>query len=58
MSIAGNLAETVIDEAGNREKKTSIVETTVGRALLQEILPEGVEIEYGSGDMFQQPPGE
>ncbi|GHD75646.1 DNA-directed RNA polymerase subunit beta' [Luteimonas padinae] len=36
------IAETVIDEEGNREKKTSIVDTTVGRALLAEILPEGL----------------
>src|SRR5690554_2907488 len=36
------IAETVIDEEGNREKKTSIVETTVGRALLAEILPAGL----------------
>ena len=36
------ITETVIDEEGNREKKTSIVDTTVGRALLAEILPEGL----------------
>ncbi|WP_024891236.1 DNA-directed RNA polymerase subunit beta' [Luteimonas huabeiensis] len=36
------IAETVIDEEGNREKKVSIVDTTVGRALLAEILPEGL----------------
>src|SRR5690606_26576937 len=30
------------DEEGNREKKSSIVDTTVGRALLAEILPEGL----------------
>ncbi|MBD7987800.1 DNA-directed RNA polymerase subunit beta' [Luteimonas sp. Sa2BVA3] len=36
------ISETVIDEEGNREKKTSIVDTTVGRALLAEILPEGL----------------
>src|SRR5690554_1342527 len=36
------IAGTVIDEEGNREKKTSIVDTTVGRALLAEILPEGL----------------
>ncbi|GGK00707.1 DNA-directed RNA polymerase subunit beta' [Luteimonas terricola] len=33
---------TVIDEDGNPQKKTSIVDTTVGRALLAEILPEGL----------------
>ncbi|AKC86022.1 DNA-directed RNA polymerase subunit beta' [Pseudoxanthomonas suwonensis] len=36
------IAETVTDEEGNREKKVSIVDTTVGRALLAEILPEGL----------------
>ncbi|MEN1973124.1 DNA-directed RNA polymerase subunit beta' [Luteimonas sp. MJ204] len=36
------ITETVIDEEGNREKKTSIVDTTVGRALLAEILPDGL----------------
>jgi DNA-directed RNA polymerase subunit beta' len=36
------ISETVVNEDGSREKKTSIVETTVGRALLQEILPEGL----------------
>ncbi|WP_133000731.1 DNA-directed RNA polymerase subunit beta' [Luteimonas arsenica] len=36
------ITETVIDEEGNRQKKTSIVDTTVGRALLAEILPEGL----------------
>ena len=36
------ISETVIDEDGGREAQTSIVETTVGRALLAEILPEGL----------------
>jgi len=36
------ITETQIDGNGNREKKTSIVDTTVGRALLAEILPEGL----------------
>ncbi|QDW67292.1 DNA-directed RNA polymerase subunit beta' [Luteimonas granuli] len=36
------ISETLIDEAGNRTGKTSIVDTTVGRALLAEILPEGL----------------
>ncbi|RXQ98577.1 DNA-directed RNA polymerase subunit beta' [Pseudoxanthomonas composti] len=36
------ISETVIDEDGGREKKTSIVDTTVGRALLAEILPDGL----------------
>ncbi|TWG88513.1 DNA-directed RNA polymerase subunit beta' [Luteimonas sp. J16] len=36
------VTETVIGEDGSREKKTSIVDTTVGRALLAEILPDGL----------------
>jgi DNA-directed RNA polymerase subunit beta' len=36
------ISEMVIDEDGGRENKTAIVDTTVGRALLQEILPEGL----------------
>ena len=31
-----------MDEDGSRSEKTSIVDTTVGRALLAEILPEGL----------------
>jgi len=34
--------ELVIEEDGSREYKTAIVDTTVGRALLQEILPVGL----------------
>ncbi len=34
--------EMVIEEDGSREYKTAIVDTTVGRALLQEILPVGL----------------
>lgn len=36
------ITETVVAEDGSRSKKTSIVDTTVGRALLAEILPEGL----------------
>src|SRR5690606_14561918 len=36
------IAETVVAEDGERSRKSSIVETTVGRALLAEILPEGL----------------
>ncbi|MFT3754333.1 MAG: DNA-directed RNA polymerase subunit beta' [Pseudoxanthomonas sp.] len=34
--------DTVIAEDGSSERKTAIIETTVGRALLKEILPEGL----------------
>ncbi|MBP3984726.1 DNA-directed RNA polymerase subunit beta' [Pseudoxanthomonas helianthi] len=36
------ITETVIAEDGSRSRKTSIVDTTVGRALLAEILPDGL----------------
>src|SRR5689334_7028746 len=40
--IKVRIRETVIDEQKQRSEKTSIVETTVGRALLAEILPVGL----------------
>ncbi len=36
------ITEVVADEEGNKQNKTSIVDTTIGRALLAEILPEGL----------------
>jgi len=36
------ISGTVIDEDGGRSQQTSIVDTTIGRALLAEILPEGL----------------
>ncbi|MCY7354059.1 MAG: DNA-directed RNA polymerase subunit beta', partial [Lysobacter sp.] len=36
------ISETVIDEDGTRTPRTSIIDTTIGRALLAEILPEGL----------------
>ncbi|MFK3651263.1 DNA-directed RNA polymerase subunit beta' [Lysobacter enzymogenes] len=36
------ITETVIAEDGTRSQKTSVVDTTVGRALLREILPDGL----------------
>jgi len=36
------ISETVIAEDGSKSKLTSIVDTTVGRALLREILPDGL----------------
>jgi DNA-directed RNA polymerase subunit beta' len=36
------ISETLADDDGNRQARTSIVDTTVGRALLAEILPEGL----------------
>ncbi|MFT3896788.1 MAG: DNA-directed RNA polymerase subunit beta' [Thermomonas sp.] len=36
------ISETVVGEDGSRTRKTSVVDTTVGRSLLAEILPEGL----------------
>ena len=36
------ITEVVTDEEGNKQNKSSIVDTTIGRALLADILPEGL----------------
>jgi DNA-directed RNA polymerase subunit beta' len=36
------ITETVVADDGSRSRQTAIVDTTVGRALLQEILPDGL----------------
>ncbi|MFX5393156.1 hypothetical protein ABTD32_19335, partial [Acinetobacter baumannii] len=36
------ITETVIAEDGSRGEQTRVVDTTVGRALLREILPDGL----------------
>ncbi|MBS0566133.1 MAG: DNA-directed RNA polymerase subunit beta' [Proteobacteria bacterium] len=43
--IKVRLVETQVGEDGGRTKKSSIVETTVGRSLLAEIIPEGLPFE-------------
>jgi len=48
------ITETVIAEDGSREKKTSIVDTTVGRALLAEILPEGLPFALANTDLTKK----
>ncbi|PJJ95645.1 DNA-directed RNA polymerase subunit beta' [Lysobacteraceae bacterium NML91-0213] len=48
------ISETVIDEEGNREKKTSIVDTTVGRALLAEILPDGLPFALANTELTKK----
>ncbi|HEX7769272.1 MAG TPA: DNA-directed RNA polymerase subunit beta', partial [Dokdonella sp.] len=45
------IAEVVTDEAGNKQKTTSIVDTTVGRALLAEILPEGLSFALANTEL-------
>lgn len=48
------ITETVIDEEGNRSKKTSIVDTTIGRALLAEILPEGLPFALANTELTKK----
>src|SRR3546814_13118495 len=45
---------TVTDEDGNKQKKASIVDTTVGRALLAEILPEGLPFELANVELTKK----
>ncbi|MCL7715892.1 DNA-directed RNA polymerase subunit beta' [Stenotrophomonas mori] len=42
------------DEDGNKVSKSSIVETTVGRALLSEIMPEGLPFELCNTEMTKK----
>ncbi|GAB2504756.1 DNA-directed RNA polymerase subunit beta' [Lysobacter humi (ex Lee et al. 2017)] len=48
------ITETVVGEDGERTKRTSIVDTTVGRALLQEILPEGLPFELANTELTKK----
>jgi DNA-directed RNA polymerase subunit beta' len=48
------ITEVVTDEAGAKQKKTSIVDTTVGRALLSEILPEGLPFALANTEMTKK----
>ncbi|WP_133501849.1 DNA-directed RNA polymerase subunit beta' [Cognatilysobacter terrigena] len=48
------ITQTVIAEDGTRSKQTSIVDTTVGRALLQEILPEGLPFELANTELTKK----
>ncbi|HSX65799.1 MAG TPA: DNA-directed RNA polymerase subunit beta', partial [Pseudoxanthomonas sp.] len=48
------IAETVLEEDGSRQKKTSIVETTVGRALLAEILPDGLPFALANTELTKK----
>ncbi|MEE7546014.1 DNA-directed RNA polymerase subunit beta' [Xanthomonas sp. Kuri4-1] len=48
------ITEMDIDAEGARSKKTSIVDTTVGRALLSEILPEGLPFALANTEMTKK----
>lgn len=48
------ITETVIAEDGTRSQKTSVVDTTVGRALLREILPEGLPFALANTELTKK----
>jgi DNA-directed RNA polymerase subunit beta' len=48
------ISETVVAEDGSRSAQTSIIDTTVGRALLQEILPEGLPFALANTELTKK----
>ncbi|MFT4196937.1 MAG: DNA-directed RNA polymerase subunit beta', partial [Pseudoxanthomonas sp.] len=48
------ITETVIGEDGGRQKKTSVVDTTIGRALLAEILPDGLPFALANTELTKK----
>ncbi|ROU07177.1 DNA-directed RNA polymerase subunit beta' [Lysobacter enzymogenes] len=48
------ITETVVAEDGTRSQKTSVVDTTVGRALLREILPEGLPFALANTELTKK----
>ena len=48
------ITETVVAEDGSRSQQTSIVDTTVGRALLREILPEGLPFALANTELTKK----
>ena len=46
--------ETTIDEEGNKTRKPTIVDTTVGRALLAEILPDGLPFALANTELSKK----
>ncbi|WP_407354281.1 DNA-directed RNA polymerase subunit beta' [Luteimonas sp. R10] len=48
------ITETVIDDDGNKERRSSVVDTTVGRALLAEILPDGLPFALANTELTKK----
>ncbi|WP_369039772.1 DNA-directed RNA polymerase subunit beta' [Stenotrophomonas maltophilia] len=48
------ITEVVTDEDGNKQNKSSIVDTTIGRALLAEILPEGLPFALANTELTKK----
>jgi DNA-directed RNA polymerase subunit beta' len=51
------LSDRVIDDAGGKQARTRLMETTVGRALLSQILPEGLPFEMINRDLTKKSVG-
>jgi DNA-directed RNA polymerase subunit beta' len=52
--IKVRLTETIVGPEGEKQKSTSLVETTVGRVLLWEIAPEGIPLELINRPMVKK----
>ncbi len=52
--IKVRVTETIYDEEGNGEVKSHLVDTTVGRALLWEVVPEGLSFELVNQPMVKK----
>jgi len=52
--VKARIPHTVIDENGERVHKNAIVDTTIGRALLAEILPEGLPFELANTELTKK----
>ncbi|MHC9084741.1 DNA-directed RNA polymerase subunit beta' [Luteimonas sp. RIT-PG2_3] len=48
------ITEVVIAEDGSRSKKTALVDTTIGRSLLAEILPDGLPFELANTELTKK----
>ncbi|NIJ67969.1 DNA-directed RNA polymerase subunit beta' [Xanthomonas sp. 60] len=48
------ITEVVTDEDGNKQNRNSIVDTTIGRALLAEILPEGLPFALANTELTKK----
>src|SRR5690606_32383108 len=52
--VKARVHQTVIDEDGNREHQTIIVDTTPGRCLLWEVVPEGMDFQQINVEMTKK----
>ncbi|NNF17603.1 MAG: DNA-directed RNA polymerase subunit beta' [Gammaproteobacteria bacterium] len=50
-NVTARIRDTYFDDEGNIQEKTRVVETTVGRALISEILPSGLSFDNVNKDM-------